>query len=88
MKFSFKKHQRSFSIGVVLLLGICAILSFKKPFQQPAQKYTVTLSFQEWQAVVGAIVTPDDYSNNVKKQISELVQKNMVIVADTTKPKK
>ena len=84
------KYQRSFSIAIVFLLGLCAIsFAFKNPFQQQPQKYTVTLSFQEWQAVVGAIEVPDDYSNNVKKQISELVKKNMVaVVADTSKPKK
>lgn len=85
MKF---KYQKSFSTGIVILLGMLAVaFSFKKPYQQPAQKYTVTLTVNEWQAVIGSITDPDSYSNNQRKEISNIITRNMV-AADTTKPKK
>lgn len=88
MNLNFK-HQRSFSIGILILLGMLAVVfSFKKPFQQqPAQKYTVTLTVNEWQAVIGSITDPDSYSNNQRKEISNIITRNMIAV-DTTKPKK
>jgi len=60
---------------------------FKQQPQPPNPKYTCTLTGQEWQAIINAVLSPDDFSNNQKKQISELIQKNLV-AADTTKPKK
>lgn len=85
---TINKYSRSFSIGIILLLGLCALTwSFKVQKQNPTpQKYTCTLSLQEWQNVIFTISNPDDVSANQRKQIVELVNKNLVAV-DTTKKK-
>jgi hypothetical protein len=84
-----QRHRRSisYSIGIVGILGMCTILFFSfKPQQTNPQKFTVTLTGQEWQTIINAVTNPDDFSNNQKKQVSELITKNIVAV-DTTKKK-
>ena len=83
-----KSKFAAYSIVVILFIGMMiTFAAFKNPQQQPQPKYSVTLSGQEWQAVIGAITIPDDFSNNQKKQVAELIQKNLVAV-DTTSKKK
>lgn len=79
--------KRSLLIIISLFLGFIAVVSFKQQQPQTAQKYTVTLSVNEWQAVIGAITDPDSYSNNQRKEISNIITRNMTS-ADTTKAKK
>ena len=83
------KHSRSLSIAVFLVLGIGAItfLGFRMPQQQPEKKYSVVLTINEWQAVINAVSSPDDFSNNQKKQVAALITSNLKEVADSTKKK-
>ena len=69
-----------------LIIGVIGMSFFKQQPQQSNPKYSCTLTGQEWQTIITSIVSPDDFSNNQKKQISELIQKNLIAV-DTTKKK-
>ena len=81
--------QRTKALFILITIPIVGVItmSFFKPQQQaPQPKFTVTLTGNEWQTVINAITQPDDFSNNQKKQVSELITRNIVAV-DTTKKK-
>lgn len=72
-------------IGVIAFIGLASFAKNKQ--QAQPQKYTVTMSDKDWQVIYNAILTPDDFSVNQRKEVVKLLNSNMAI-ADTTKPKK
>lgn len=82
-------RSRKLELFICIGILICAItfFSFADKVQQPEKKYSVVLTINEWQAVINSITTPDEFSNNQKKQISALITSNLKEVADTIKKK-
>lgn len=83
-----KRISRFWSIAIVFALGISAMTFFGfKQQPQTEKKYSVVLTINEWQAVINAVSSPDDFSNNQKKQVAALITSNLKEIGDTTKKK-
>ena len=83
-----KSKFAAYSIVVILFIGMMiTFAAFKNPPQNPQPKYSVTLSGQEWQAIISYLTNSDDYSTNQKKQAASIIQNSLTLV-DTSKTKK